>query len=140
MNRLTRIKYDASVMKYMSLFESVTRARLKDCIMGEKVIFIVEEGEMGKAIGKHGANVKMLESMLKKSIRVIEFNNNITEFIGNLISPIRPKALEAAEGGVVITANDMKTRGMLIGRDRKNVEQVKEIVGRYFGNIEIKVD
>ena len=62
---MSRIKYDSESMSLMALFESVTGAKVKDCIVNEKVIFIIEENEMGKAIGKNGANIKMVESKLK---------------------------------------------------------------------------
>ena len=55
---MTKIKYDANIMKYMSLFESITRVKLKDCIADDKLTFIVEEGGIGRAIGKNGSNAK----------------------------------------------------------------------------------
>jgi N utilization substance protein A len=45
-------------MRYMSLFERMTEAVLRDCVeRDETVVFVVESGEMGKAIGKGGANI-----------------------------------------------------------------------------------
>ena len=48
-------------MKYMQLFENLTRAKLKDCINDEPLIFIVEENEIGKAIGKGGSNISYVQ-------------------------------------------------------------------------------
>ena len=45
-----------------------------DVIEGDKLIFIVDEGQMAKAIGKHGANVKRLSNMLKRDLKIVEFN------------------------------------------------------------------
>ena len=66
---MARIKYNIDVMKYMSLFESLTGAKIKDCIVNDTIIFIVHENEMGKAIGKHGSNIKRVENALKKKIK-----------------------------------------------------------------------
>ena len=52
---MSRIKYDSELIKLMTLFESMTGAKVKDCISDEKLTFIIEEGDMGKAIGRNGA-------------------------------------------------------------------------------------
>ena len=44
---MTKIKYDADVMKIIQIFETFTRAKVKDCVPGEKILFIVEENDIG---------------------------------------------------------------------------------------------
>ena len=57
-----RIRFDINTMKFVSLFESLTGARVKDCIELENgLLFVVEAGEMGKAIGRNGVNIKRVE-------------------------------------------------------------------------------
>ncbi len=128
-----------SLMKYMSLFESITRAKLKDCITNDKLTFIVEEGNISKAIGKRGSNVKMLENVIKKKIRIVEFNNDVADFIKNLIYPINVEDIEEENSVVSIMVNDTKSKGILIGRDRHNLNMIKSIVKRYFKIEDIKV-
>ena len=43
---MARIVYDDKAMKFMALFERITRADLKDCIIGDVIIFIVKENEI----------------------------------------------------------------------------------------------
>ena len=136
---MARIKYNSDVMKYISLFESVTRAKIRDCIVNETIIFIVHENEMGKAIGKQGSNIKRVENTLKKKIKLAEFNNDISQFIQNLIYPLKAKEIKEEEGAVTIYVDDRKTKGMLIGRDRHNINSIKDIVKRHFKVEEIKV-
>lgn len=126
-------------MKYISLFESLTGAKVKDCIVNDNIIFIVHENEMGKAIGKHGSNIKRVENALKKKIKLVEFNNDIIQFVQNLILPVRAKEIKEEDGIVTIYGNDTKSKGILIGRDRNNINLVSDIVKRYFGIKEIKV-
>lgn len=137
---MSKIKYDINIMKYMQLFESLTRAKLKDCISDEQLIFIVEENEIGKAIGKGGSNVRRLEGLLKKKIKIVEFSADVTQFIRNLAMPLQIKDIIQEENIITITGPDTKTKGLLIGRERKNLDTMKGIVSRYFDVEDIKVN
>lgn len=123
----------------MSLFESITGAKLKDCIVEDNLIFIVEEGEIGKAIGKKAANVRMVENVLKKKIRIIEFSSDVSIFVRNLVYPIKVESVSQENGILTIEAKGIETKSRLIGRDRGNLENIKKIVKRYFSIDEIKV-
>ena len=67
---MSKIKYDSESMKLITLFESMTGAKVKDCIANDKLVFVMEENEMGRAIGKNGINIKRLENKLKKKIKL----------------------------------------------------------------------
>ena len=126
-------------MNYMKLFENITRAKLRDCISNEQLIFVVEENEIGKAIGKNGSNVRRLEGMLNKKIKIVEFSPDVKQFIRNFVMPLQVNDI-TEEGGVInIAGPDTKTKGLLIGRDRKNLDNLKKIVSRYFKVEDIKV-
>ena len=135
---MARIKYNADMMQYIALFESLTGAKVKDCIADGTLIFVVHENEMGKAIGKHGANIKKAGSILNKKIRVIEFSNDVCRFVRNIIYPTEAE-VDEEEGIINIHGNDTKTKGMLIGRDRSNIKLINDIVKRYFNVQEVKV-
>ena len=135
---MTKIKYDIKLMKYISLFESLTGAKLKDCIVNDVIMFIVQENEMGKAIGRKGSNIRRIEGLLKKKVKLVEFNENVLQFIENLIKPIKAKEIKEEDDVINIYAGDTKTKGMLIGRDRNKINSINEIVKRYF-KVEVKV-
>ena len=135
---MTKIKYDINLMKYISLFESLTGAKLKDCIVNDVIMFIVQENEMGKAIGRKGSNIRRIEGLLKKKVKLVEFNENVLQFIENLIKPIKAKEIKEEDDVINIYAGDTKTKGMLIGRDRNKINSINEIVKRYF-KVEVKV-
>ncbi|HHI04241.1 MAG TPA: hypothetical protein ENL45_01715, partial [Candidatus Woesearchaeota archaeon] len=71
-----KIKYDLSLMKFMSFFESLTNTKLKDCFVdkNEMLVFVVEENQIAKAIGKNGVNVKRIKERLNRKIKIVEFN------------------------------------------------------------------
>ena len=136
---MNRIKFDSELMKLITLFESVTGASVKDCIADGKIIFIIDEGEMGKAIGKNGANIKRVENMLKKRVRLVEFSNDVVQFVKNLVYPIDAMEIKQEENAIIIHGRDTGSKAMLIGRERQNINHLAVIVKRYFDVKEIKV-
>ena len=47
------VRLSAESIRYLTLFESITGASIKDCIVqDDKIIFVVKKGDMGIAIGK----------------------------------------------------------------------------------------
>src|SRR3989338_9304713 len=105
-------------MKLITLFESMTGAKVKDCIDNEKLVFIMEENEMGKAIGRNGVNIKRMESALKRKIKLVEFSNDVLQFVRNMVYPIDISDVEKENGAITIHGKDASTRAMLIGRER----------------------
>ena len=136
-----KITYDINLMKFMTLFENITRANLKDCFeLGDKLVFVVQPAQIGKAIGKNASNIKRLEDKFKRKIRIIEFNPDVSKFVKNAIFPIRGEV--NVEGEIVkIKSPDSKARGLLIGRSAQNLRTTEKIVQRFFKEIkEIKVE
>lgn len=130
---MTKILYDMETMKFSTYFESLTRAKLKDCFKeGNSLIFVVMPGEMAKAIGKQGANVKKISQKLKKPVKVIEFNENIVKFIEKAIYPVKNVEIEENEDKVIIKCPDTKTKGLVYGRDRERLKNLLFLVKRYF--------
>ena len=138
---MTRIKYDINLMKFISFFENLTRSKVKDCIdSGSSLIYVVQKGEIGKAIGKNASNIKKVENMLKRKVRVIEFNEDVAKFVRNVLAPIKVEEVELVDSKVVIRDPNMKIKGMIIGRDASNLKKHKEIVSRYFPIEDIVVE
>ena len=66
-------------MRYIALFESISGASVKDCIVDEveqRAIFIVNQGQVGVAIGKGGRNIHTLERMTGKKHEIIEYSED----------------------------------------------------------------
>jgi N utilization substance protein A len=135
------IVLDKSSLAFMSSFERITKAKVKDFTeYGEMLLFIVQPGELFKAIGPKGINVKKLSNKLKKRIKIVEFNDDVLVFVKNMIHPL--KATNITQEGSIITieSDEAKTKGLLIGRNAQNLRQLEKVVKRYFKDIEeIKV-
>ena len=128
-------------MKFMSLFGSMTGTDPKDCFdMDSVLFFVVKPGDLWKALGKQASNLKRLEQVLKKKIRIIEFAEEKLEFIQKAVLPLKISDItENEEGIVTIKGPDTKTKGLLIGRNAKNLRNLENIIRRYFEVKEIKV-
>jgi NusA-like KH domain protein len=134
------VSYNMEVIGYINLFEKVTRSHVKDCFFSEgKLVFIVQPGQLRFALGKQGANVKRVSSLLKKDIRVYEFNPSPEKFVANLMYPIRPKEVVREDEEVVIRANDVREKGQIFGRDKVRLKRMQEIVSKYFP-VKIRVE
>jgi len=136
---VSRVKFDSESMELMALFESLTGASVKDCIANEKIIFIIGENDMGKAIGKSGANIKRMENKLKRKIKLVEFSGDVLQFVKNMIYPVEALGISNEEGIITIHGRDTSSKAMLIGRDHQNINHLTGIVKRYFNVREIKV-
>lgn len=136
---MSRVIYDQEILGMMNLLSRLSQARIKDCFKEDGTFYcIVEKGEIGKAIGKGGANIKKIGQAAKKKVRIIEFGNTPAEFVRNLIFPIKVEEILEKEGVVEIVGGDRKTKGLLIGRDSKNLKFVNKAVNRFF-DVEVKV-
>ena len=65
------VKLGVDEMRYIAFFESLTGARVVDCLVHEgenKLTFVVRDGDIGLAIGKGGAKIQKARRMIGKSI------------------------------------------------------------------------
>ena len=86
---MTEIKLTSDELRLMSLFQSITSATARDCIVDDRmdrVIFVVNKGQMGLAIGKGGSTIKQLQNMVTRKVELVEFSDDPTEFIRNMLN------------------------------------------------------
>jgi NusA-like KH domain protein len=133
------VSFDVKTLQLISLFEKKTRARVKDCILTrDRTIFIVEKGNLFKII-KNKGNIQRLENVFKFKIKLVEFNSDITIFVKNFVHPIRPESIIKENNIVFIKGSDTKSKGLLIGRDSRNLILLKNVVKKFFNIEDIKV-
>ncbi len=139
----TKIVYDEEILKKMALFESITYSKLKDFFddpVQDRLVFIVLPGELWKALGKGSANVKRLEKAYNRKIKIVEFAPDKITFIKNMAYPLRVNDVtEDEEGIVTIRHEDLQTKGLLIGKNARNLRNMEKNIRRYFEVKEIKV-
>jgi len=124
----------------INLFESLTGAKVKDCIIEEnKLIFLVEEGNIKQALGKENSNMFRLKKLLKKDIQIIGYSEDVTKFVRNLIYPNRADDIKVENNKVIITVNDTAVKGRIFGRGRENLNKINDMVKKYF-NIDVVIN
>jgi NusA-like KH domain protein len=134
------MRLDNETLKLLNFFEHLTRAKVKDCFFyNGRIVFIVYKGEMSKAIGKQGANVKKLENMSKKKVKIVEFNDDVCIFVKNYLMPVKVENVEVEGEEVSIKVSGVRDKGLIIGRDAKNLVHLKDVVKKYFKVNDIKV-
>ncbi len=137
---MQKIKYNNALMKLMSFFEAATKARLKDCFVDQNglLVFVVEPAQYGLAVGKAGSNVKRLEAAIKRKIKIVEYSDDLVQFVASLIQPSKAKDISVTDGVVTITP-EPGSRGYLIGRAGKNLRNMESVIRRYFPVKEVRV-
>ncbi|MFC1691496.1 NusA-like transcription termination signal-binding factor [Nanoarchaeota archaeon] len=140
-----KIKYDLEIMKYMALFEKITKSKLKDCFFDEnsnRLVFVVEKFQLMKALGTNSQNVQKLENLLNKKLKFVQFHDDLNMFVKNWIHPLKAENIEVDEENNVVTisSSDIQTKGLLIGKKAQNLRNSEKVIQRYFSNLkEIKV-
>lgn len=133
------IKFTGTEMRYIALFESITGATVKDCIIKEeqgRIIFVVKAGEIGVAIGKGGRNIHTLERMTGKKHEIIEYSEDPVQFIKNALKPafVREVRITERPDGrtMAVVSVNPRDKGVAIGKNGRNAERLRFLAKRYF--------
>ena len=138
----TAVKYDAQTLQLIALFERITKAKIKDSFydpVQKRQLFVVQKGNLWKALGPKSINVKKLQEKLNRKIKIVEFDSEKHKFIKNLVFPLKITDVREENGVITLVCDDIKTRGLLIGRNAANLRNLEENVQRYYTIKEIKV-
>lgn len=134
-----QIKLTTDQMRMMSLFQNVTGATARDCVEDEKqnrIIFVVNAGKMGLAIGKGGSHIKSLQNIIKKNVELVEYDEDPTKFLTNILNSklvSEVKLNERPDGSMqAIVLVDPRKKGIVVGREGRNAEKARLLAKRYF--------
>ena len=131
------IKFGANEIRFIALFENMTGAMVKDCIIDDdnnKVTFVVKQGDMGLAIGKRGSTVSKVQRAVDRGDEVIELNEDPAQFIRNVLSPAELQSVKIStrkSGEKIATvATDNTNKRIAIGKNGINIERAKLLANR----------
>jgi len=133
------IKLTTDQMRLISLFQNVTKTTARDCLDDEKqdkIIFVVNEGKMGLAIGRGGSNIKSLQNILKRNVELVEYFDDPIKFLKNVLNPkyVNEVKLDTKQDGSLhaIVIVDHNKKGLVVGREGRNAEKARLFAKRYF--------
>jgi len=124
-------------LQLMAQFEAITGAGSRDCIVderNERLIFVINPGEMGRAIGKQGSSIKKASDEMGMRIEVVEFSDDAEQFLRNCFLPARvlTVSIDENEEGELVALIDVaeEDRGIAIGKAGKNIFKAKRLAER----------
>jgi len=126
---------DMQDIRYINLFSKITRVDTRFCFRyNEAVIFSVPKPLVSKAIGDRGKNVRKLNEIIRKRIKIIVSPRGIEDaetFLKAVVSPVEFKEIEIKDDEIIITAGS-QSKAALLGRNKRRLIELQEIVKDYF--------
>lgn len=133
------IRITSREMRHIALFENITGAIVRDCIIDDglnRIIFIIKEGDVGMAIGRRGKNIRLLEKMTGKKHEIIEHSESPVQFIKNALKPAQVKEIRITERPngktIAVVSVNPRDKGVAIGKNGRNAERIRLLAKRYF--------
>ena len=144
------IKLDTEQIRLINLFNHVTRGIAKDVVRDEKfnrLIFVVNSGQMGLALGREGIFIKKLYEKIKQPIELVEFADDPEQFLKNILASNLSTEEYSSEFikelddtlQVKVTVSPSK-KGQLIGREGRHAERARLLMRKYHSIVKIKID
>ena len=123
-------------LKCREEFETVTGAAVIDCLITDAAVsFIVKQGELGRAIGKKGANITRVRQTFARQVLVFEDSPDMEQFIRNLFGSIAVKNInvhEKSDSKIAYVTVDEQDRGNAIGRNGDRIKVGRSLLQRRF--------
>ena len=123
-------------MRYLNLFGKITQVSTRFCFRyNEAIVFCVPKELVSKAIGENGNNVRRINEILGKRIKIVPSPRGLQDarkFMENIVSPVTFKNLEIVGNEIVITAGS-QSKAALIGRDKRRLRELQKVAKDFFG-------
>jgi N utilization substance protein A len=102
----------------------------------DRVIFVVNKGQMGLAIGKGGSTIKQLQNMVTRKVELVEFSGDPAEFIRNMLNSDMVNEVRVSDRNdgtkQAVVVVDPKKKGAVVGKEGRNAEKARLLAKRYF--------
>ncbi len=140
---MPEVSFDTETLGYIRLFEERTGARVKDCLEAEdKVVYLVQAGDIPKAVGPGGVVVDRLKGLMKKELQVVEFSDDPETLVRNIFYWYSPKQVDFAPKGkgrhATVTV-DPVWKARAIGKAGKNLKVARAILLRHTDIVSVSV-
>ena len=141
---MVEIKLDADTLRTFSMFESMTGAELKDVIDEEdRIVFVVVEGQVGRALGKGAQNLKRLRESMGKEVVLIGHAADREQFLKNVFHRFKVEGVEWEDRNGDIIAHvtvPQEDKGKAIGKGGRNVQLARMLMKRHHQVADVSVE
>jgi N utilization substance protein A len=121
-------------VQYINLASKYSGASIRDCVVeDDRVIFIVDKGHLGIAIGSKAKNLEKLRMLFKKIVKFVEFDEDKTRFIENLCKPYNITKVTFDENNGESVARievNPRDKSKLIGKGGRNINMIRKMAQR----------
>jgi N utilization substance protein A len=128
---------DMQDMRHLNLFSKITRVDTRFCFTYNGMIFFcVPKVLVPKAVGENGSNVRKINEIIGKRVRIIPSPFGIQDarrFMMDIINPVSFKSLDIAGNEMVIVPGSMQNKAAIMGRHKRRLLELEKIVKDYFG-------
>jgi N utilization substance protein A len=124
--------------RYIEELRILTKATALDCIIDERferIIYIIQKGDMGLAIGKKGENIRRMQNVLGKRIEMVEYADEQNAFIANIFRPVEITKVEKdpVTGSLLVSLHKKSDLGTAIGKKGANIEKARLLMRKFWG-------
>ncbi|MEM0000911.1 MAG: NusA-like transcription termination signal-binding factor [Desulfurococcaceae archaeon] len=139
-NNKVQVRITPEEFRYMALLSEFTNTTVRDCIIDEesnRIIFLVNPDEVGKAIGPRGFYVQQLRKILNKNIEIVGYSDKLEDQVKLALTPARVtdmKLVTRPDGTrILYVAVHPSDKAIAIGKGGKNIQKLRLILKRHFG-------
>lgn len=131
-------------LRYLALYEKLTGVTPIDCIEsvdGDRLTFVIEEDEMGKAIGEKGKNIGKVREKLDSKVDAVKYSGDPEEFLRNIFSPVDVEEIDIEEqedGKVALIEVEDSEKGRAVGKNGWNIKRARRLSNRHHGLKDVK--
>lgn len=128
-------------LRYLRALETIAGVNARDCIISKnKLVFLIQGKDLGKAIGKNGSTVKTLAEKMGKSVELMEYDPDVKVFMQKALGGIKTQNIELFNGekNLMQLSFDSENRKKLLNNIGR-LKRLKEIVKREYDIDDIRI-
>ena len=123
-------------LRYLNLFSKITKVHTRFCFSyNETLFFCVPKPMLSRAIGESGKNVRKINEITKKRVKIIVGPRDIEDlknFVASIVAPVTFKEINV-EGNEINLNAGKQSKAALIGRNRRRLIEMQKIIHDFFG-------
>jgi len=132
---MTEITLSNDTVQFINLASKQTGAGIRDCVVeSDLIVFVVEKGQLGIAIGSKAKNLEKLRYLTKKTVKFVEYNDDPKIFVKNLCKPYQITDITfEGEGDDTVAKIEVNARdkSKLIGKGGRNINMIRKLARRH---------